>query len=597
MEAKSEEPTTPVVVTVSGEPKKPSYLNLACCVNGYSNLTTYDSKFRQNISKSREVSPIRPINATTTTCQPTVTSGSGHLGVPNYFPTTNQPLGYNNNGFVMDPSQQSQRSVMSPEKRLFTAHIMQSATLSSARMTNTSSNGNGLDITDNVAVNGESGVFRSTKYIQQRFTNEVVTKNGNGSTVAAEVSGNGSPCKSFIEQRVERLYGPGALAQGFHANRRSMEKTVLAERNIYSNTPSKWTNRTPGKAVNGYNTPKNGDTQSPQSQFGKTGQQQTPEDTIPVLRHLRPEFRAQLPISSPKRSPPPKDAAGGVGQGVHGASARENGGNHHEDEDSEVLVTQPMTLQFQTVSISKLQTTIAPVNNGTCAKTGTEDGASQLSNDDRATLAVDSSVTKSRSTNNAETIENNNNTNANRVESNNCAANLTTLSTVEEKSGLGAAAVGGGDNKQHNSSIESSKVPESVNASNKMPTKQEIANKENAMVQPAVVGKGVEKDGNYFVGVMNVERNRILALADHCDTYLDQVTVSQSIKHDLRCLLGNVNLTLFSLWFQDKEDGEELVGIIRAASGKARLLSAQKMNQFQGECCVFVIGRNSSNRL
>ena len=32
--------------------KKPSYLNLACCVNGYSNYTTY---------KSREVSPIRPI--------------------------------------------------------------------------------------------------------------------------------------------------------------------------------------------------------------------------------------------------------------------------------------------------------------------------------------------------------------------------------------------------------------------------------------------------------------------------------------------------------------------------------------------------------
>lgn len=34
---------------------------------------------------------------------------------------------------------------------------------------------------------------------------------------------------------------------------------------------------------------------------------------------------------------------------------------------------------------------------------------------------------------------------------------------------------------------------------------------------------------------------------------------------------------------QDKEDAEELFGIIRAASGKARLLSSQKMNQFQGE--------------
>lgn len=34
---------------------------------------------------------------------------------------------------------------------------------------------------------------------------------------------------------------------------------------------------------------------------------------------------------------------------------------------------------------------------------------------------------------------------------------------------------------------------------------------------------------------------------------------------------------------QAKEEAEELVGIIRAASGKARLLSSQKMNQFQGE--------------
>lgn len=41
--------------------KKPSYLNLACCVNGYSNYTTYDSQERKDINKSREVSPIRPI--------------------------------------------------------------------------------------------------------------------------------------------------------------------------------------------------------------------------------------------------------------------------------------------------------------------------------------------------------------------------------------------------------------------------------------------------------------------------------------------------------------------------------------------------------
>lgn len=53
--------TKTIELESSTDQKKPSYLNLACCVNGYSNYTTYDSQERKDINKSREVSPIRPI--------------------------------------------------------------------------------------------------------------------------------------------------------------------------------------------------------------------------------------------------------------------------------------------------------------------------------------------------------------------------------------------------------------------------------------------------------------------------------------------------------------------------------------------------------
>lgn len=74
--------------------------------------------------------------------------------------------------------------------------------------------------------------------------------------------------KSFIQQRVERLYGPGALAQGFF---------IQSPRKLDLSTSEK----TPSPIVGSSNS----------------------TSSLPVLRHLRPEFRAQLPIlSSPKRT-------------------------------------------------------------------------------------------------------------------------------------------------------------------------------------------------------------------------------------------------------------------------------------------------------
>ncbi|XP_034242620.1 uncharacterized protein LOC117646062 isoform X2 [Thrips palmi] len=84
--------------------------------------------------------------------------------------------------------------------------------------------------------------------------------------------------KSFIQQRVERLYGPCALAQGFF--HRSCKSSYSFSPNLHG--------------ANGV------------SNQTKPEEKTTPDKTedspeLPVLRHLRPEFRDQLTVA-PRRS-------------------------------------------------------------------------------------------------------------------------------------------------------------------------------------------------------------------------------------------------------------------------------------------------------
>jgi hypothetical protein len=65
--AKSIDLQSPTVVAHAN--KKPSYLNLACCVNGYSNYMNYDSAERKEINKSREASPVPPFIVSSSTRQ------------------------------------------------------------------------------------------------------------------------------------------------------------------------------------------------------------------------------------------------------------------------------------------------------------------------------------------------------------------------------------------------------------------------------------------------------------------------------------------------------------------------------------------------
>lgn len=90
---------------------------------------------------------------------------------------------------------------------------------------------------------------------------------------------------------MERLYGPGALAQGFFVTKRLKSGTTEINEKSKSDAPEKNFKYLSEKLnVNVEAEP--------------TMKQSTSSPTLPVLRHLRPEFRAQLPIISPKKSSP-----------------------------------------------------------------------------------------------------------------------------------------------------------------------------------------------------------------------------------------------------------------------------------------------------
>ncbi|XP_013187047.1 uncharacterized protein LOC106132233 [Amyelois transitella] len=306
--------------------KKPSYLNLACSVNGYTNLTTYDSKLRQDINKSREASPIRPITHTyhyrseNNSLLVPVPVSANKLLVPNLGPHDTRG---NLTGKAPPKAQTDPYLATSPlhafmaaeNKQLKNDFLGPSMTTASRSYisTETKNYASSMLKTDEVD-NAQSLTFKSSysesnfrKTVsngkETRYNSESYTISSNGMSKRVEITKeNGekltSPMKSFIQQRVERLYGPGALAQGFFNQKRHKlrsqsdedEPKVLTEKSM--NCPSE-SYLNPRKSVsfeseNVYSSPN-----------GETGELDV---SLPVLRHLRPEFRAQLPIVSPKKN-------------------------------------------------------------------------------------------------------------------------------------------------------------------------------------------------------------------------------------------------------------------------------------------------------
>ncbi|XP_030385844.1 uncharacterized protein LOC115632727 isoform X2 [Scaptodrosophila lebanonensis] len=243
--------------------KKPSYLNLACCVNGYSNLTTYDSKIRQDINKSREVSPIRPSTSSLQYCKK-----NNSLAAPVLLtmPNATTPL-------TKQPSPGSKYTLIETN--------------------NNNNNKNGHHI--------ENGSAHSHN-VSNGSTNGDVGKHGTGSA------------SSFIKQRVERLYGPGALAQGFYSPKkhglspvsaRGSKQSLEVESPQSTELARKFKQLSPGKDYGEFR--KKLDNNCAQTATARQTETQVTignngDVDLPVFRHLSHEFRAQLPTVSPKRN-------------------------------------------------------------------------------------------------------------------------------------------------------------------------------------------------------------------------------------------------------------------------------------------------------
>ncbi|XP_053621236.1 uncharacterized protein vlc isoform X2 [Plodia interpunctella] len=441
--------------------KKPSYLNLACSVNGYTNLTTYDSKLRQDINKSREASPIRPITHTyhykseNTSLLVPVPVSANKLLVPTFGPhdtrsdlTAKAPAKAHTdpylatsplhvfmaaenkqlkNNFLGPNMTTTSRSYMSSESKNFAASMLQK----------TDEVDNAKELTFKSSYSETNFRKTVTNGEESRLSSESYTISSNGMSKRVEITKeNGekltSPMKSFIQQRVERLYGPGALAQGFFNQKRHKlrsqsdddEPKVLTEKSM--NCPNdRFVSPRKSESFEGENV-----YSSPNGETGEV------DVSLPVLRHLRPEFRAQLPILSPKKN------------------------------KTELLPEKPDNIPMQKTE---------PVTSDVVTN-----GVSVISLDEKETVNG--------------------------------------VSSADNVNGAGSSVNG--------------------------------------------TGKCVEevvKDGHYFLDLEKKETERLLALSVTAEKELESL--------------------------QEQEDvSEEVLGFLRAAAGKARLLATQKMLQFEGLC-------------
>lgn len=239
-------------VSIDAAEKKPSYLNLACCVNGYSNLTTYDSKIRQDINKSREVSPIRPSSSGLQYCK-----RNNSLAAPilHSMPLIKQPTPISKYPFEVNGNSNGRNHKIGPDP-------------------------------DQINSNGKDG-----------------------------------GTSSFIQQRVERLYGPGALAQGFYSPKKHGHSSSVTEartsdrQQLKVESPQsselelKFKQLSPNKDYGEFRKKLNNCSQTAMLRLvdpPSLSSEKNGEVDLPVFRHLSQEFRAQLPTVSPKRGATPR---------------------------------------------------------------------------------------------------------------------------------------------------------------------------------------------------------------------------------------------------------------------------------------------------
>lgn len=243
-------------------------------MNGYSTTTNY---VPIRLAKSRDASPHR-IDSDLKS-KPTYTVQNNLLSPPNLVPL---PKPKQN---TMDNTTLAQQQRLLHDEFYSTTKTMTFLSSTESRFSNLYIT---KDSTDSCIENGHHTI--QTKCVSFENKN-ITTINGqtkctSETTVKKEYS-NGNETKSFIQQRVERLYGPGALAQGFFVTKRQKNRLSDSEDKSVKGEYDKHSKSMTDALLDDEPEP--------------VMKQSTSSPTLPVLRHLRPEFRAQLPIISAKK--------------------------------------------------------------------------------------------------------------------------------------------------------------------------------------------------------------------------------------------------------------------------------------------------------
>ncbi|KAK4884160.1 hypothetical protein RN001_000431 [Aquatica leii] len=267
------------ITTPEPQPYLPSYLSLACTVSGYSTTTNYDP---ERLSRSRDASPNRrhddlnPASPNKTT--PTYNIRNNLLSPPNLV-----PLPHHKYSPIVPDSHKTKNMEDQVEKReIYTSSRISSSY--SQEIKHYTSSVICKDTVDGCVKNGHDIKTRCITLESRSMSN------GSGKVLSETYKeyGNGIQQKSFIQQRVERLYGPGALAQGFFISKRQKNMSESEQDRTMPRSPNdKHSKSMSDKLLDDVN--------------DSNLRTSASSPTLPVMRHLRPEFRAQLPLVSPKK--------------------------------------------------------------------------------------------------------------------------------------------------------------------------------------------------------------------------------------------------------------------------------------------------------
>lgn len=235
----------------------PSYLSLACTVNGYCTTTNYDPV---RLARSRDTSPHRP-HENHAQDNLTYAVHNNLLSPPNLVP------------LPMQKYTMAEQTITHHHQEFYTS------TKSYISKESFASSIYSKDSVDSC--------------LEKKYTNGVQNQKLSKKVISesVEYKSSSNENKSFIQQRVERLYGPGALAQGFLVINR--QKNRSTEWDSEKSFNSSYENDSHSKSMC--------DKLHADDASDANMKQSTSSPSLPVLRHLTPEFRAQLPMMSPRR--------------------------------------------------------------------------------------------------------------------------------------------------------------------------------------------------------------------------------------------------------------------------------------------------------